>query len=230
MLKVKLNLNLKKFTVVFQPQEKLALQNLKKVIEYDDAEETSTADTFSLSPKIEVVQPLKKIALKAKVNYTAPPIKILTDEEEEEDYSNLEEPISDTDDEKVMPPPVVKPVGPMIVKLNLKKTEPNNVVYKSQLLDQKPIPKLGIIKPKLTGKIDLETYYDDSTMYFIHRESGLIFPSDTHLKDKLPESIGQLVWEDWHPKEDFKDDEKYPLIHQRINWFHYYELDVDAQE
>ncbi len=234
MLKVKVNLKKKEESVVVvQPQEKLALHNLKKVVAYEDVEEPAVPD--ALSPKVEVIQPVKKIALKAKVNYTPPPIKIVAEEEEEEeeeeDYSNLQEPVSDSDDEKVMPPlPITKATGPMLVKLNLKKTESTNVVYKSQLLDQKPIQKLGIIKPKLTGQIKLETYYDDSRMYFIHRESGLIFPSDSHLKDKLPDSIGQLVWEDWNHDEDFKDDEKYPLVHQRINWFHYYELDVDAQE
>jgi hypothetical protein len=229
MLKVKVNLKKKDSQVVADqqpPQEKLALQNLKKVVAYEDVEEG-----LQLSPKVEVTA--KKIQLKAKVNYTPPPIKIVQLEEEEEDYSNLEEPMSDSDDgsdEKTPLPVVVVPTGPMIVKLNLKKTEMMNVVYKSQLLDQKPIPKVGIIKPKLTGQIDLETYYDDSTMYFIHRESGLIFPPDSHTKDKLPESIGRLVWDEWNQQEDFKDDEKYPLVRQRIEWFHYYELDVDAQE
>lgn len=243
MLKVKINLKEKSVHNVIKikeeqkeieiPKEKLSFVEVKKVIDYEDIYEE---DSLYLSAKIEVVQ--KKIPLKAKVNYAPPKIKILPIVNlEEEDSSETETPedgwdtpnsdSSETETVAINKIVKVNTKTPVLVKLNLKKTETNHVVYKSQFLDQVPMKKHNVDKPVFTYPVHLETYYDDATMYFIHQESGYLFPTNSNLAEILPQPIGKLIWEEWNQEEDFKDDEKYPLIKRKIEWFEQYELDAE---
>ncbi len=127
-----------------------------------------------------------------------------------------------TSDANLIPVPT-----PILVKLNMiKKNTELTTVYKSQLIDQFPLKKHDPNPTKLTGKINLVTYYDDATAYFIDWESRYIFPSNTHLMTKLPDPIGRLVSK---ANQSEIPTNNWASYRMRIDWFCYYELDAPAQ-
>ena len=114
-----------------------------------------------------------------------------------------------------------------IVKINFKKKIEAPIVYKSHILDQKPIKKKSIEKVILPNKFTIESFYVNGQTYLINWETGYIFYMDI-LKSpgKIPEPIGKLTDTPITPDECKED--AYPLLKRKIDWFYYYELDVDS--
>lgn len=221
MVKIKLNVKTSSSQEVpnnnisfFQPNE-----NIKKVIPYEDEDEDINTEPVKiyLKPKIAIGSKIK-INVKKNTNNNKN-----NEVGENKNKSFSIEP-------KIM---IKNQTSQTVVKINVKNKKKIPKSYKSSILDQKPIKKINIQQPKLSGQIKLESFYDDGQSYFIDWESKYIFPPDLSAF-KFPndnclspmQPIGKLIESPWGP-DDFKE-HKIPLIKRSIEWFFYYPLDVDA--
>jgi hypothetical protein len=199
----------------------LTIDELKKVVPYEED------DTIPANE-----QKAQKISIKPKI---AAGTKIKINVKKTETYSNdIDFDPDDSDDEyhPIEPKVIVHPpqVKQTVVKINIKK-KTNTVAphtYHSLILDQKPIKKPFTEKPILPKNLDLETFYDDGHAYLINWQTGYIFlPNE--IKENFgeePEPVGKLT-DTPFSQDDFKED-VYPLMKRKIEWFLYYELDIDS--
>lgn len=116
-----------------------------------------------------------------------------------------------------------------MVKINVKKKIEDPKLYKSLILDQKPIKKSHEINNDLSGKVNLESFFDEGIEYFIHWESKYIFPpqksvynNEMNFAPDVP--IGKLIDSS---VENNCINNAIPLIRRKIQWFYEYDLDVE---
>ena len=250
MMKIKLNIKSTKqnqsptqtlnFTAIKQIEQ--FDSNIKKVIPYEEDEvlEPYIENQYNkiiLKPKISIGS---KIKINVKKNNSLQSAEYNSNEDEdddEDDDENENENENEYENEynkfSIEPKLVLKNNTPQtIVKINVKKKTETPKVYKSLILDQKPIKKFPNEPFNIFGKIELESFYEDGQIYYIDWKSKYIFPSDIDTHNSLLESfdleqpIGKLIDTPW-VAEDFLEN-KYPLIKRKIEWFYHYELDADA--
>ncbi len=212
-----------KVNILTVSQLKQAADYINKVIPYD--EDFSDDDIPNEIPE----KPQQKIIIKPKITVGSK-IKINIKKEDIDDYGS-----DDSDDEDIELPsiePIIvlkqpTPTPQTMVKINVKKKSDVATEYKSLILSQKPIKTSPLEPIVLPTDLQLESFYDDGNEYFINWSTGFIFPPETsQATEQPPDPIGKLIETAWDSS-DFNED-KYPLMKRKINWFFHYELDVDS--
>ena len=204
--------------------------NIKKVVPYEDDESPTTSpEKIIIKPKI-----VGASQIKIKVKNYANLQTIATNTNIEQPHVNAHTNVDEETDFSIEPKVVfsINNKTQTMVKLNVKNKTETVKYYKSSILDQKPIKKLSMEPIHLSGKIEVESFYDDGLMYYLDRQSKYIFPPDPNNSNQLLQSfdptipIGKLIDLPWEPSDYIEN--KHPLIKRQIEWFYSYELDVDA--
>lgn len=105
-----------------------------------------------------------------------------------------------------------------------KETPKTQVIYKSTVPSRQLKKKPGLTNAnfELPKHVELESFDVSGMTYFINWDTGYIFPINN---DDKPKPIGQLI----EHEPVCHDKKKYPLINREINWFYYYDLDIDVK-
>ncbi len=115
-----------------------------------------------------------------------------------------------------------------LIKINVLKKNESNIEYKSLILNQQPVKnELSEFINIPFNIIEVESFYDEGIEYFINWSTGYIFPPNyPKISENNFEPIGKLTDIDTNSS-DFEDN-RYPLLKRKIDWFYHYDLDVDA--